>query len=114
MDAQRRLSSEAAAAGSHQADRPRSALGSGGLSGDPVLLESFLSAGLRASSTEVSAHTMPEGRPMCAWRCLVAQHHQCQSLRACKHGSEGFFSQILAADAFRLFAHMNPSDSPQQ
>ena len=55
--AHRLLSTEAAAAASGQADRPRSGLGSGGLSGDPVLLESFLSAGLRASSTEVSAVT---------------------------------------------------------
>ena len=50
-----------------QASRlPRRVLGSGGPSGDPVLLESFLAAGMDASSAEVRA---PPGRAILATMC---------------------------------------------
>ena len=71
----RRRSREAAQATSIHAERPRRELGHGGVSGDAVLLENFLSAGLsaglRASSAEVRTIASPAGIPRCPSPLLI-------------------------------------------
>ncbi len=55
---------------------PPRALGSDGRSGDPVLLESFLSAGMHAASAEV------RGAPMFALHCSCRRQVRCYQLCA--------------------------------
>ena len=56
---------------------PRRALASGGRSGDPVLLESFLNAGMHATSAEV------RGTPMAQCNALAQDGRCCEQLYMC-------------------------------